>query len=153
MELLPWPACSPDLSPIENTRSVFAIRLARYTPPAPTLDQLWQYMEAGWTDVPQGYIQSLFDSTPRLVAAVIANNGGYTNYSFCHHSHITKGYNFNRLIIVQHVIYQINLAVISGVLLGGAFCVASSVQYSLFERKVIIEIIINERLILVMEIH
>lgn len=80
IELLPWPACSPDLSPIENVWSMLAQRLARDTPPAATPDQLWQYVEAAWTAVPQGYIQSLFDSMPRRVAAVIANNGGHTNY-------------------------------------------------------------------------
>ncbi|GFV03996.1 uncharacterized protein TNCV_916211 [Trichonephila clavipes] len=49
-------------------------------PPTATQGELWQYVKAAWTDVPQGYIQSLFDSEPRHVAAVIANNGVYTNY-------------------------------------------------------------------------
>ena len=59
---------------------MLAQRLAWDTPPAATPDQLWQYVEAAWTAIPQGYIQSLFDSMPRRVAAVIANNDGYTNY-------------------------------------------------------------------------
>ncbi|GFW28126.1 hypothetical protein TNCV_2818041 [Trichonephila clavipes] len=46
IELLPWPDCSPNLSPIENVWSMLAQRLARDTPPAATPDQLWQYMEA-----------------------------------------------------------------------------------------------------------
>ncbi|GFY36526.1 transposable element Tcb1 transposase [Trichonephila clavipes] len=53
IELLPWPACSTNLSPIENTWSMLAQRLARDTPPAATPDQLWQYVEAAWTAVPQ----------------------------------------------------------------------------------------------------
>ncbi|PRD20812.1 UNVERIFIED_CONTAM: Transposable element Tcb1 transposase [Trichonephila clavipes] len=55
-------------------------RLARDTQPTTTLDPLRYYVEAAWSTVPQGYIQSLFDSIPRRVAAVIANNDGYTNY-------------------------------------------------------------------------
>ncbi|GFU79419.1 hypothetical protein TNCV_871901 [Trichonephila clavipes] len=58
-----------------------AQRLAWDTPPDAAPDQLWQYLEAAWRLLkPEGYIQSLSDSMPRRVAAVIVNNGGYTNY-------------------------------------------------------------------------
>ncbi|GFU99919.1 transposable element Tcb1 transposase [Trichonephila clavipes] len=59
IKLLPWPACSLDLSPIENVWSLLAQRLARDTPPTATPDQLRQYVEATWTVVPQEYIQGL----------------------------------------------------------------------------------------------
>ncbi|GFX08118.1 transposable element Tcb1 transposase [Trichonephila clavipes] len=134
-ESLPWPACSPDLTPIENVWSMLAQQLAWDTLSAVTPDQLCQYVEAAWTAEPQGYIQSLFDSTPRRVAVVVANNRGYSNYRFCHHPHVTRSCNFNRLIFVKHVIWQINFAVIPLVLLGVAFCVTSSV-YTLMEIKI-----------------
>ncbi|GFX79834.1 transposable element Tcb1 transposase [Trichonephila clavipes] len=46
IELLPWQARSPDLSPIENMWSIVAQRLTQITPPAATPDQLWQRVEA-----------------------------------------------------------------------------------------------------------
>ncbi|GFX91792.1 transposable element Tcb1 transposase [Trichonephila clavipes] len=132
IEFLPWSAFSPDLSPSENMWSMLAHRLVQYTPPA-TADQLWQYVEAAWTAVPQGYIPKLFDSMLRREAAVIAYNDGHTNYRFCHHPHVKRGCNFNRLIFVQHIICQINFTMISLVLLGVAFCVASSICICLCE--------------------
>ncbi|GFU54715.1 transposable element Tcb1 transposase [Trichonephila clavipes] len=80
IELLPWPARSPDLSPIENMWSMVAKRLTQITPPTASPDQLWQRVEAAWSAVPQERIQSLFESMPRRVAAVISNNGGYSGY-------------------------------------------------------------------------
>ncbi|GFX74821.1 transposable element Tcb1 transposase [Trichonephila clavipes] len=80
IELFPWPARSPDLSPIENMWSMVAQRLTQIRPPAATLDKLWQRVEAAWSDVPQLHIESLFESMPRRVAAVISNNGGYSGY-------------------------------------------------------------------------
>lgn len=80
IELLPWPARSPDLSPIENMWSMVAQRLTQSSSPAVTPDQLWQRVEAAWSSVPQEHIQSLFESMPRRVAAVISNNGGYSGY-------------------------------------------------------------------------
>ncbi|GFV94693.1 transposable element Tcb1 transposase [Trichonephila clavipes] len=80
IELLPWRARSPDLSPIENMWSMVAQRSTQIIPLAATPDQLWQRVEAAWSAVPQEHIQSLFESMPRSVAAVISNNGGYSGY-------------------------------------------------------------------------
>ncbi|GFX37431.1 transposable element Tcb1 transposase [Trichonephila clavipes] len=80
IELLPWPARSPDLSLIENMWSMVVQRLTQITSPAATPDQLWQRVEAAWSAVPQEHIQSLFESMSRRVAAVISNNGGYSGY-------------------------------------------------------------------------
>ncbi|GFW26254.1 transposable element Tcb1 transposase [Trichonephila clavipes] len=80
IKLLLWPARSPDLLPIENTWSMVAQRLTQITPPAATLDQLWQCVETAWSPVSQEHIQSLFESMPSRVAVVISNNGGFSGY-------------------------------------------------------------------------
>ncbi|GFS63923.1 transposable element Tcb1 transposase [Trichonephila clavipes] len=60
IKLLPWPARSPDLLPIEIMWSMVAQRLTQITPPAAAPDQLWQRVEAVWSAVSQEHIQSLF---------------------------------------------------------------------------------------------
>ncbi|GFX56438.1 transposable element Tcb1 transposase [Trichonephila clavipes] len=80
IDLLPLPARSRDLSPIENMWSLDAQRLAQITPPAATPNQLWQRVEAAWSSVLKEHIQSLFHSILRRVAVVISKNGGYSGY-------------------------------------------------------------------------
>ncbi|GFW36655.1 transposable element Tcb1 transposase [Trichonephila clavipes] len=121
IELLPWPARPPDLSPIENIWSMVAQRLTQITPLAAPPDQLWQRVKASWSAVPQEHIQSLFESMPRRVATVISNNDGYYGYRFWQEQHFTKVYTFNHLILGRHVFYKINFVVLSLVFLGIAF--------------------------------
>ncbi|GFX19399.1 transposable element Tcb1 transposase [Trichonephila clavipes] len=80
IELLPWLGHSPDLSPIENMWPMVTQRLTQITPPAATPDQLLKRVQAAWSAVPQEHIQSIFESMPRRVAAVISKNGGYSGY-------------------------------------------------------------------------
>ncbi|GFX55833.1 transposable element Tcb1 transposase [Trichonephila clavipes] len=78
--MLPWPAHFPDLSPIENMWSMITQRLTQITPPPASPDQIWKRVDAAWSAVPQEHIQSLLESMPRHVAAIISNNGGYSGY-------------------------------------------------------------------------
>ncbi|GFU73277.1 transposable element Tcb1 transposase [Trichonephila clavipes] len=71
---------SESRSPIGNMWTMVTQRLTHMTPLAATPDQLWQRVEASWSAVPQEYIQSLFESMPRRVAAVIFSNGSYFVY-------------------------------------------------------------------------
>ncbi|GFW95789.1 transposable element Tcb1 transposase [Trichonephila clavipes] len=66
--------------PKENMWYMVDQRLTQITPPATTPDQLWERVEAAWSDVPQEHIQIIFESMPGRVAAVISNNGGHSVY-------------------------------------------------------------------------
>ncbi|GFT67704.1 hypothetical protein TNCV_271121 [Trichonephila clavipes] len=52
VRLLPWPALSPDISPIENVCSVVAEVLARHHTPLTTVDELWYRVQVSWSSVP-----------------------------------------------------------------------------------------------------
>lgn len=78
--LLPWPARSPDMSPIEHVWDMVGRQLVRSGPPAATVDALWTRLQTAWQCVPQQHIQALFDSMPRRLEALIAARGGFTPY-------------------------------------------------------------------------
>ncbi|GFW30989.1 transposable element Tcb1 transposase [Trichonephila clavipes] len=77
MHLLPWPTFSPDMSPIKYVWDLVGRRLARDQRPAASKDELSLRIEAIWNSLLQANIQSLFDSMPRRIAALIAARGGY----------------------------------------------------------------------------
>ncbi|GFV76789.1 hypothetical protein TNCV_4730091 [Trichonephila clavipes] len=80
MQLLPCPAYSLDMSPIEHVWDLVSRRLARDSCPAASKDKLFLRIQAIWNSLPQADIQNLLYSIPRLIAALIAARGGYTKY-------------------------------------------------------------------------
>ncbi|GFW11321.1 transposable element Tcb2 transposase [Trichonephila clavipes] len=80
VQLLPWPAYLPDMSPIEHVWDIVGGRLARDLRPVVSTDELWLHIQTIWNTLPQADIQNLFNSMPRRVAALIAAPGGHTKY-------------------------------------------------------------------------
>ncbi|UYV83125.1 SETMAR, partial [Cordylochernes scorpioides] len=74
VQMLPWPPCSPDLSPIEHVWDIIGRRLHALPQPR-SEDELWQMVEREWRAIPQDAIRTLIDSLPRRVAACIAVRG------------------------------------------------------------------------------
>ncbi|GFS88928.1 DDE_3 domain-containing protein [Trichonephila clavipes] len=75
-ETLPWPACSPDLSPVEHVWD----QLKRQMPSCHSVHDLELAVQDLWAHMPQDNIRFLFNSMPDRVAACIAAGGDPTHY-------------------------------------------------------------------------
>ncbi|GFV56383.1 transposable element Tcb2 transposase [Trichonephila clavipes] len=76
MQLLPYLAYSPDMSPIEHVWDLVAQRLARDPRPAASKYELLLRIQAIWNYLPLADIQNQFDSMSRRIVALIAARGG-----------------------------------------------------------------------------
>lgn len=77
---LPWPARSPDLSPIEHIWDMMGQRLLRSPRPATTIPDLRIQIEDAWNSIPQSHIQHLYDRLHDRIAECVTVNGGSTSY-------------------------------------------------------------------------
>ena len=80
LEVMEWPAQSPDLNPIEHLWSHLKKKLGEYETPPAGITNLWERVEKEWNNIPASVCQNLIESMPRRVAAVLAAKGGYTKY-------------------------------------------------------------------------
>lgn len=81
IEVLPWPARSPDLSPIEQLWDEVGRRLRdNYELPAVNVNQLADRIRHEWNSIPQETIQHLILSMPRRLTECIEKRGGHTSY-------------------------------------------------------------------------
>ncbi|GFU62479.1 transposable element Tcb2 transposase [Trichonephila clavipes] len=75
-QTLPWPARSPDLSPLELVLD----QLKRQMPSCHSVHDLELAVQDFWVHLPQDNIMCLINSMPGRVAACIAAGGGSTRY-------------------------------------------------------------------------
>ncbi|XP_067670865.1 uncharacterized protein [Haliotis asinina] len=80
VNVMQWPALSPDLNPIEHLWDEIQRRLNDVIPRPNTADLLRQAFLRVWNQVPMAFINRLVHSMPRRCAAVIASHGGHTRY-------------------------------------------------------------------------
>ena len=80
IRVLPWPALSPDLSPIEHLWDELCRRVHHRQNLPVTLKELRDALVHEWNNIPQAFIQRLIGSMRRRCEAVVAARGGQTSY-------------------------------------------------------------------------
>jgi hypothetical protein len=80
IEVLDWPAQSPDLNPIEHLWWHLKRRLNEYETEPNGIQELWERVEKEWNAIPTQICLDLIESMPRRIAAVSKARGGYTTY-------------------------------------------------------------------------
>jgi len=78
VRVLPWPARSPDLNPIEHVWDILGRRMQHRA--CQNLNQLFGALKEEWHSIPQEDLDGLIRSMPRRVGMVISNRGGHTKY-------------------------------------------------------------------------
>ena len=80
IEVMEWPAISPDLNPIENLWDLLDRKVRNRQHAPQTLQELGDALKEEWENIPQGEIQNFIESMPRRCQAVIQCRGGHTQY-------------------------------------------------------------------------
>ncbi|GFU63915.1 transposable element Tcb1 transposase [Trichonephila clavipes] len=74
-----WPACSPDMNPIEHVWDALGSRVAGHQPPPQTLQELEKALLEEWDRIPQLVINSLIDCMPQRRSTLLAVHGNHTS--------------------------------------------------------------------------
>ena len=80
INVLDWPAMSPDMSPIEHVWDDLKRRVYARPHPPRTLRELRQAVVQEWNNIPQQLIDQKILSMRRRVQDLINARGGYTRY-------------------------------------------------------------------------
>ena len=78
VDVLEWPAQSPDLNPIENLWSILQKRVKERRPQSKS--ELISVVYSEWANIDGETLQNLYDSMPNRIEQVIQNNGYQTDY-------------------------------------------------------------------------
>jgi transposase len=80
VELLDWPAQSPDLNPIEHLWDYLKRRLSDYEQPPESIHKLWERVQVEWEKITPDFCARLVNSMPQRIQAVLDAKGGHTKY-------------------------------------------------------------------------
>lgn len=80
IQVLSWPAQSPDLNPIEHLWHHLKLKLALYERKATSIRELWERCDREWNLFTPEQCRKYIDSMPARVQAVLKAKGGHTHY-------------------------------------------------------------------------
>jgi transposase len=78
--ILPWPAQSPDLNPIEHLWDVLERRVRAHKPHPKNIGELMEVLVEEWDKIEPDILANLVESMSRRVQAVIDSHGNPTRY-------------------------------------------------------------------------
>lgn len=80
IQVLDWPACSPDQNPIENLWGLLVRKVYEDNRHFETIEELKLAIQHAWEEISSETINSLVRSMPNRILAVAENKGGPTAY-------------------------------------------------------------------------
>lgn len=80
VDIITWPACSPDLNPIENLWGHIVRQVYKNNRQYKSVDELWNSVQDSWFSIEPEYLQNLINSMKSRIFAVIKLNGTQTHY-------------------------------------------------------------------------
>lgn len=80
INILEWPARSPDLNPIEHVWDKLGRQIKLRNPAPANVRELKSALLDEWNHMPQSFIDDLIKSMPRRIQAVLTARGGNTKY-------------------------------------------------------------------------
>ena len=80
IQVLSWPAQSPDISPIEHLWVHLKKKLNEYPTPPKGVHELWERVAEVWDEITPETCQNLIESMPRRIQAVIKAKEGHTKF-------------------------------------------------------------------------
>lgn len=78
--LLEWPACSPDMNPLEHVWDILGQKIRKRQPLPETIQELRIALNEEWEQIPQQQIQHLIEGMPRRIESLRRCRGGSTRY-------------------------------------------------------------------------
>lgn len=80
IQVMSWPACSPDLNPIENIWGVLAREVYKENRQFSKIIELKSAIICAWENINLNLINKLISSMPDRIFEVIQNKGSVTHY-------------------------------------------------------------------------
>jgi transposase len=80
LEVLPHPAQSPDMNPIEHVWKYLKVKINERPEVPKNVDELWEALLEEWGKIDVEFINTLAMSMPDHVQAVYGAKGGHTKY-------------------------------------------------------------------------